>query len=77
MHDLHIVHGDLKGVCVLSSYISTHLSLTSKGEHPYQQEAASVHRRLWPFNHHGDCDLCICRDIPSVVDLERHIDVIH
>ena len=77
MHDLRIVHGDLKGVCILSDHISMHISLTREGEHPHQREPASVHRRLWSYNYHWRCGPCGCRGISGVVDIKRHTDAIY
>ena len=45
MHDLRLVHGDLKGVRdSLELYL--HTSHLSEGEYPDQQGPASLHRRL-------------------------------
>jgi len=77
MHNLQTAHGDLKGVRVLSDQVFTPLLLTHKGERPHQRAPTSLHRRLRPHNCNRRCDSCDCWDIPGVVDLKRHTDVIY
>jgi len=54
-----------------------HLSLIYEGERPHQREPTSLHRRLWPHNYHWYRNSCCCWDIPDIVDLKRHTDVIY
>jgi len=77
MHNLRVIHGDLKGVCVPSNQIFTRLSLIYEGEHPCQREPAGVHRRLRSYNYNRCHDSCYCWDFQGIIDLKRDTDVVH
>lgn len=78
MHGLHLVHGDLKGVCG-SIKLGIHVSLMFlyQGEHSDQQGSPGLHLRLRPLNYYWSQDPSYCCPGPFLPALIRHDHVIY
>jgi hypothetical protein len=61
MHDQEIIHGDLKGVCVLTpDYLIPHQLMRIQGQHSNQQQRPRLYIRLQSAHHYlGPADLFV------------------